>query len=156
MRPINPYGHTKAAVEQLLEDVHASGLQVDAPWRIAPSDGTGERDFIHVMDRAEGHLAALRHLQEQQAALLTLNLGSGTGHTVQQVVKAYEQACGQALPTQVVARRPGDAARSVADPHQAQQLLGWCCRRDLNAMCEDSWRWQQRNPSETRSAAGDH
>jgi len=204
LQPINPYGHTKAAVEQLLADVHASGLQGGSPWRIArlryfnpvgahPSgrlgedprgeptnlfpllgqlalglrprleiygddwptaDGSGERDFIHVMDLAEGHLAALRHLQEQQAALLTLNLGSGTGHTVQQVVKAYEQACGQALPTQVVARRPGDAARSVADPQQAQRLLGWRCSRDLNRMCADSWRWQQRQPSETRSAAG--
>jgi UDP-glucose 4-epimerase len=196
IQPINPYGHTKAAVEQLLADVHSSGLQGDTPWRIArlryfnpvgahPSgrlgenprgeptnlfpllgqvavglrprleiygddwptaDGSGERDFIHVMDLAEGHLAALQHLQEQEAALLTLNLGSGTGHTVQQVVKAYEQACGQALPTQVVARRPGDAARSVADPKQAQWLLGWRCRRDLNTMCEDSWRWQCRNP----------
>lgn len=205
VRPINPYGHTKAAVEQLLADLHASALQASAsgggtPWRIArlryfnpvgahPSgclgedprgeptnlfpllaqvalgqrrqlqiygddwptpDGTGERDFIHVMDLAEGHLAALRHLQSQlptsQSSLLTLNLGTGRGHTVKQVLQAYGQVCGRELPSEVVGRREGDAARSVADPTQAQRLLGWRCRRDLQTMCQDSWRWQSGHP----------
>ena len=107
------------------------------------SDGSGERDFIHVMDLAEGHRAALRHLQEAEDTLLTLNLGSGKGHTVQQVVRAYELACGRSLATTVVGRRAGDAACSVADPREAQRLLGWRCSRDLRQMCEDSWRWQQ-------------
>ena len=193
VRPINPYGHTKAAVEQLLADLQVSGAAAsESSWRIAclryfnpvgahpsgqlgedpqgtPSnlfpllgqvalgqrpqldlygddwpttDGSGERDFIHVMDLAEGHLAALRHLQAVPPGLLTCNLGSGTGHTVKQVVQAYSQACGRALPLRVVSRRAGDAARSVADPSRAQRLLGWQCKRSLEQMCADSWRWQ--------------
>jgi UDP-glucose 4-epimerase len=110
------------------------------------ADGTGERDFIHVMDLAEGHLAALDHLHQGEPQLLTLNLGSGQGHTVLQVVAAYEEASGQSVPLRVEARREGDAARSVADPGAAARSLAWCSRRSLVEMCRDSWHWQRRNP----------
>ena len=100
---------------------------------------------------AEGHLAALQHLQEADPGLHTLNLGSGSRHTVKQVVRAYEKASGKFVPTQVVSRREGDAARSVADPSRAQQLLGWHCLRDPQIMCTDSWRWQSQNPRGSRS-----
>ena len=100
---------------------------------------------------AEGHLAALQHLQEADPGLHTLNLGSGSRHTVKQVVRAYEKASGKFVPTQVVSRREGDAARSVADPSRAQQLLGWHCLRDPQILCTDSWRWQSQNPRGDRS-----
>ena len=114
-------------------------------------DGTGERDFIHVMDLAEGHLAALDHVHRADPQLLTLNLGSGQGHTVRQVVTAYEEASGQWVPLQVVGRREGDAARSVADPSAAARSLGWRCRRSLAEMCRDSWHWQWQNPEGYRA-----
>lgn len=201
IQPINPYGQTKVAVEQLLTDLHASGAQSGEPWRLAclryfnpvgahpsgrigedplgvPSnlfpllsqvaaghrkvlqvfgddwptaDGTGERDFIHVMDLAEGHLAALDHIFEMNSCLLTLNLGSGQGYTVRQVVEAYEKGSGRSIPCQVVERRSGDAARSVADPSRAVHRLGWCCRRSLIQMCRDSWCWQLQNPNGYRT-----
>ena len=110
------------------------------------ADGSGERDFIHVMDLADGHLAALDHLHASGPGLLTLNLGSGRGHTVRQVVSAYEQASGKPIPIRVVARREGDAACSVADPSGAMSSLSWRCRRSLEEMCQDSWRWQLCNP----------
>jgi UDP-glucose 4-epimerase len=108
-------------------------------------DGTGVRDYIHVMDLAEGHVAALRHLLSGGASL-TVNLGTGRGYSVLEVVRAFEQASGRPVAHQVVARRPGDVAACYADPARAQALLGWRATRDLAAMCEDSWRWQSRNP----------
>ncbi len=108
-------------------------------------DGTGVRDYIHVVDLAEGHVAALRRLAEQRRSL-TVNLGTGIGYSVLDVVHAYERACGRSVPCEVVARRPGDVARCYADPTLARELLGWRARRDLDAMCADSWRWQSSNP----------
>jgi UDP-glucose 4-epimerase len=108
-------------------------------------DGTGVRDYIHVMDLAEGHVAALRHLLERGTSL-TLNLGTGRGYSVLEVIKAFEQASGQAVPHQIVARRPGDVAACYADPSRARDLLGWQATRDLAQMCADTWRWQSRNP----------
>ena len=197
IQPINPYGHSKAAVEQLLSDLAAS----EAGWRIArlryfnpvgahPSgrlgedpqgipnnlfpfvcqvavgrrerlqvfgsdwptpDGTGVRDYIHVMDLAEGHLAALQHLLHQPPQLLTLNLGSGSGHSVLDVVRAYEAASGRPVPYALVERRSGDAAITVADPSAAAQVLQWRTRRSLTEMCRDGWAWQSANPQGYRS-----
>ena len=192
IQPINPYGYTKAAVEQMLRDVAAS----EAGWRIAclryfnpvgahPSgrigedpngvpnnlfpfisqvavgrreqvqvfggdwptpDGSGVRDYIHVMDLAEGHLAALKALLSGGDQLLQLNLGSGQGHSVLEVIAAFAQACGRTIPYEVVARRPGDAATTVADATAAAKTLGWWTQRDLASICRDGWCWQSNNP----------
>jgi UDP-glucose 4-epimerase len=108
-------------------------------------DGTGVRDYIHVTDLAEGHVAALRRLMEQPGSL-TVNLGTGRGYSVLELVRAYEAASGRSVPYELVARRPGDVAACYADPALARELLGWEARLDLARMCEDSWRWQHFNP----------
>ena len=193
VQPNNPYGHTKAAVEQMLADLAAS----EAGWRVAclryfnpvgahPSgqigedplgipnnlfpfvsqvavgqrpqlkvfggdwptpDGTGVRDYIHVMDLAEGHRAALEVLLDSADQQLTLNLGSGQGHSVLEVVQAFENASGRPVSYELVARRPGDAASTVADPALAQKCLGWRTQRSLQECCRDGWAWQQANPN---------
>lgn len=109
-------------------------------------DGTGVRDYIHVMDLANGHLKALEALQ-QRTGLLTVNLGTGQGYSVLDIVKAFSQACGHAIPYQVTARRAGDVPEYYADPTQAARLLGWKAERGLEQMCADSWRWQSQNPN---------
>jgi len=198
VQPINPYGFTKAAVEQVLEDLSSS----EPGWRIArlryfnpvgahPSgrigedpngipnnlfpfvsqvavgrrqelqvfgndwptpDGTGVRDYIHVMDLAEGHLAAIQHLMEQGPQLLTVNLGSGQGHSVLEVVQAFEKASGSSVAYQLVERRPGDAATTVADPSLANRVLGWQTKRSLEEICRDGWSWQSQNPEGYRGS----
>jgi UDP-glucose 4-epimerase len=108
-------------------------------------DGTGIRDYVHVMDLAEGHVAALRAL-ESRAGLITVNLGTGQGYSVMEVIAAAGRAAGRDLPYRVTERRPGDVAQLVADPSQAAEVLGWRAERGLDEMCADSWRWQQQNP----------
>jgi UDP-glucose 4-epimerase len=108
-------------------------------------DGTGVRDYIHVVDLAAGHVAALDQLFASGASM-TVNLGTGRGHSVLEVVRAFEAASGRAVPTEVVARRPGDIAACYADPSLAAELLGWRATRDLETMCRDAWRWQRMNP----------
>jgi len=108
-------------------------------------DGTGVRDYIHVCDLADGHLAALEYLR-REAGGLTVNLGTGRGYSVLEVVKAYEAASGRPVPYEIVARRPGDIAACYADPALAHKLLGWHARHDIERMCMDSWRWQSMNP----------
>ena len=108
-------------------------------------DGTGVRDYIHVQDLAEGHVAALDALL-QRGQSLTVNLGTGQGHSVLEVVRAFEQASGRAVPYQIMPRRPGDVAQCYADPALARQQLGWQARRSLADMCADAWRWQSQNP----------
>jgi UDP-glucose 4-epimerase len=108
-------------------------------------DGTGVRDYIHVTDLAEGHVAALRRLLDTPGSL-TVNLGTGRGYSVLELVRAYEAASGRSVPYDIVARRPGDVAACWADPSLARELLGWEARLDLARMCEDSWRWQHLNP----------
>lgn len=193
IKPTNPYGHTKAMVEQMLKDLFTS----DPDWRIAclryfnpvgahPSgqlgedprgipnnlmpyvsqvatgrrnhlsvfgndydtpDGTGIRDYIHVMDLAEGHLAALDYLASHPTGtLVTANLGTGRGYSVLEMVAAFEKACGKPIPHEIVARRPGDIANCYADPSLANELLGWKAARGLDEMCADTWRWQANNP----------
>lgn len=108
-------------------------------------DGTGVRDYIHVSDLADGHVAALRRLFDAPGSF-TVNLGTGRGYSVRDVVQAYAAASGREVPCQVVPRRPGDVAACYADPTLAQQLLGWRAGLDLQRMCADSWRWQSMNP----------
>lgn len=109
------------------------------------ADGTGVRDYIHVVDLARGHLKALEHL-EQKPGLGVYNLGTGNGYSVLQAIKAFEDASGVTIPFEVVARRAGDAAVSYADPAKAQAELGWHAEHDLARMCEDAWRWQKKYP----------
>jgi UDP-glucose 4-epimerase len=192
IQPINPYGHTKAAVEQMLADIadsepgwriarlryfnpvgaHPSGLIGEDPngipnnlfpfvcqvaigrrerlqvfgsdWPTA--DGTGVRDYIHVMDLAEGHAAALSALLAEPPQLLSLNLGSGQGYSVLEVIRAFEAASERRVPYALVDRRPGDAAATVADPSRAAHLLGWATTRTLADICRDGWAWQSANP----------
>lgn len=108
------------------------------------SDGTGVRDYIHVVDLAQGHLYALNSLQ--QPACNAMNLGTGTGYSVLEVVQAFEQASGRKVRCAFAPRRTGDAAMCYADPQGTQTLIGWRARRGLAEMCRDAWRWQQANP----------
>jgi len=104
-------------------------------------DGTGVRDYVHVMDLAAGHVAAMRYLARARG-VTTLNLGTGRGYSVLEVVAAFERACGKPIARRFAPRRPGDVAIYYADPSRAQQLLGWRAVRDLDAICADAWRWQ--------------
>ena len=108
-------------------------------------DGTGVRDYIHVMDLAEGHVFALRFCQDK-GGMLTVNLGTGEGSSVLQVIHAFEKASSRPIPYEIVARRAGDIAQCWADPSLAFTKLGWKATRGLAEMCEDSWRWQNNNP----------
>lgn len=114
----------------------------------ATPDGTGVRDYIHVVDLAIGHLKALDALARLTGpdALLTVNLGTGTGYSVLDIVKAFETASGRPVPYKIAARRPGDIAACYANPAQAFERLGWRAERGLAAMCADAWRWQHANP----------
>jgi UDP-glucose 4-epimerase len=111
------------------------------------TDGTGVRDYIHVMDLAAGHLAALNRLSAHPVGeLLTVNLGTGRGYSVLEVVAAFEKCSGRKIPCRFEPRRPGDVASCYADPTLAKQLLGWEATRGLEEMCADAWRWQSQNP----------
>lgn len=115
-------------------------------------DGTGVRDYIHVVDLALGHLKALealedpRNVQAKYAGCLTVNLGTGQGYSVLDVVRAYEQASGRSITYQIAPRRPGDIASCYADPKRAFALLGWQAKLGLTEMCASSWYWQSNNP----------
>ena len=109
-------------------------------------DGTGVRDYIHVMDLSSGHLKALEYL-EKHSGVLTVNLGTGHGSSVLEMVKAFEAASGKKVPYKVAPRRPGDIATCYADPAYAKEVLGWEATREIKEMCEDSWRWQSNNPN---------
>ena len=192
IRPINPYGNSKAAVERLLIDLfnsnnewniaclryfnpvgaHPSGLigedPLGTPNNLFPfisqvaigrqdslkifggdwdtADGTCIRDYIHTMDLAEGHLAALNFLLNKKGEMIIVNLGSGTGHSVLEVVKEFEKVTGIKIKSQIVGRRPGDAAITVADPALAKEILKWETKRSLHEMCLDGWVWQKANP----------
>ncbi len=192
IEPINPYGSTKAAVENILFDLAKS----EPGWRIAslryfnpvgahPSgflgedpngvpnnlfplisqigvgrrsqlevfganwptpDGSAIRDYIHVMDLVEGHRAALEVLIDQEPQSFVVNLGSGKGHSVLEVVNAFETVSGKKCPCNFVGRRLGDVACSIADARLAKELLGWETKRNLMDMSYDSWNWQKINP----------
>lgn len=108
-------------------------------------DGTGVRDYIHVLDLAQGHVRAIDYLLKNRG-LLTVNLGTGRGYSVLEVVRAFEAASGRSVPYRIVARRSGDIAQCYADPATANRLLGWAAQRDLAQMCADAWKWQSNNP----------
>jgi UDP-glucose 4-epimerase len=126
--------------------VQVFGNDYDTP------DGTGVRDYIHVVDLALGHLRALERLATHEECR-AINLGTGTGYSVLEMIEAFAQASGRAVPHQVVARRAGDVASCYADPRSAQELLGWRAERGLKAMCADAWRWQSSNPDGYRGAS---
>ena len=192
IQPINPYGHSKAAVERMLQDVAAS----EPGWRIASlryfnpvgahisgtigehpngipnnlmpfitqvavgkreflsifgndyptPDGTGVRDYIHVVDLAQGHLAALNYLQTKQQSI-TVNLGTGKGVSVKEMADTFAKVNNVPLPYKFVDRRPGDVPEYYADTTLAEQELGWTAQLDVARMCQDSWRWQSQNPN---------
>lgn len=109
-------------------------------------DGTGVRDYIHVMDLTNGHVKALEKLRTKPG-LLTYNLGAGRGYSVMEVLSAFEKACQHKIPYQIMGRRPGDAAISYADPSKANRELKWFTKYSMEDMCMDSWRWQSQNPN---------
>ncbi len=104
-------------------------------------DGTGVRDYIHVMDLAEGHIAALKNIDKFKAT--AVNLGTGVGYSVLDMVNAFSKACGKELPYKIIERRPGDIAACYASPDFAKELLGWSATRSLEDMCRDTWKFQQ-------------
>ena len=109
-------------------------------------DGTGVRDYIHVVDLAEGHVKALKKIEEK-AGVCIYNLGTGNGYSVLDMVKAFGKACGHEIKYEIKDRRPGDIAACYADPAKAKAELGWEAKRGLDEMCEDAWRWQSNNPN---------
>lgn len=188
----NPYGQTKAMIEQILTDLHVS----DPAWNITllryfnpigahesgligedpkgipnnlvpyvaqvavgkqdhvrvfgndyqTSDGTGVRDYIHVVDLAKAHVKALERIVANADGLNVYNLGTGQGSSVLEVIHAYEKACGKQLPYKIYERRAGDAAITYCDASKAYNELGWKAEKTLDDMCADSWRWQSNNP----------
>lgn len=109
-------------------------------------DGTGVRDYIHVVDLAIGHVAALNRLAAHPGELVTVNLGTGKGYSVLEMVRAFEEASGRKIPYEIVERRPGDVAECYADPSHAADILDWKAERGLAEMCRDAWHWQSGNP----------
>jgi len=192
VQPTNPYGHSKAMVEQILQDLaaaepdwgigvlryfnpvgaHKSGEIGEDPQGVPDNlfpyvsqvavgrreklqvfgddyethDGTGVRDYIHVMDLAEGHVAALKNCLQSEG-LFAVNLGTGQGSSVLEIIKAFEATSGRSVPYEITDRRPGDVGTSYADPSKARELIGFEAKRDLTQMCRDAWNWQQRNPT---------
>ncbi|WP_029408436.1 UDP-glucose 4-epimerase GalE [Thiomicrorhabdus sp. Milos-T2] len=110
------------------------------------ADGTGVRDYIHVVDLAKGHLKAIQAI-ENSKGVITLNLGTGRGYSVLEVIKAFENASGKSVPYEIVDRRPGDVAECYANTALAKDILGWEASLDINEMCQDSWNWQCANPN---------
>lgn len=110
-------------------------------------DGTGVRDYIHVVDLAEGHVKAVENILEGGKGVQVFNLGTGVGYSVLDIVKAFNKAYGKELPYKIAPRRPGDIATCYSDPSKAKEMLGWEAKRGIEEMCEDSWRWQSQNPN---------
>ena len=193
IKPINPYGNTKATIEKIFDDLHKSnnnkwsiislryfnpigahhsGLigenPMESPNNILPiinnvalglvdkleifgndwdtKDGTGVRDYVHVMDVADGHFKALENVLKNQSQYLQINLGTGMGTSVLELVKTFQKVNDVVVPYIFKSRRDGDVAFSVADNSAAKILLNWSPIRDLKTMCEDSWRWFKSNP----------
>ena len=122
-----------------LEKVHVFGNDYDTP------DGTGVRDYIHVVDLAKGHVAAIKGM-DQVSGVGIFNLGTGIGYSVLDIIKAFSAACGKEIPYVIDPRRPGDVATCYSDPSKAEKILGWKAEKNLEDMCRDAWRWQSKNP----------
>ncbi|WP_214835599.1 UDP-glucose 4-epimerase GalE [Exiguobacterium sp. s36] len=134
---------TQVAVGRLNE-LSVFGDDYDTP------DGTGVRDYIHVVDLAEGHLKALDYVMDHTGAE-AFNLGTGTGYSVLDLVNAFEAESGKDVPYKVTPRRPGDIAMCFADPSKSKRVLGWEAKHDIRAMCRDAWNWQSNNPNGYRA-----
>ena len=130
---------TQVAVGKLKE-LGVFGNDYDTP------DGTGVRDYIHVVDLARGHVKAIQKLADNEGVSI-YNLGTGKGYSVLDVVKAYEKACGKTIPYEIKPRRAGDIATCYSDASKAERELGWKAEYGIKEMCEDSWRWQSMNPN---------
>lgn len=122
------------------EKISVFGNDYDTP------DGTGVRDYLHVVDLAAGHVAALKYILEHQGVDI-FNLGTGKGYSVLEMIAAFSKACGHDLPYVIAPRRPGDLATVYADPAKAKAVLGWTAQKTLDDMCADSWNWQSKNPN---------
>ncbi len=109
-------------------------------------DGTGVRDYIHVMDLADGHVKAIDRIKDF-TEVMTINLGTGKGYSVLDMLKAFEKASGKTVPYKIAPRRAGDIAKCFANPSYAKEILGWEAKKSINQMCEDSWKWQSNNPN---------
>ena len=192
--PINPYGKTKVAIENMFYDLYSSNINL---WKICclryfnpvgahPSgffgedpigipnnlfpfitqvavgsrnllniygddwdtnDGSGIRDYIHIIDLAEGHLASIDFLNSKESCLEFVNLGSGKGFSVFQIIRQFELSTGCKIPFSIKRRREGDVAKSYADVSKAKKLLGWTPKRSLEQICLDGWNWQMKNPN---------
>lgn len=129
-----------------LPQVRVFGNDYDTP------DGTGVRDYIHVVDLAVGHVRAVEKMENSPSGVYTYNLGTGNGYSVLDIVKAFGKACGKEVPYVITDRRPGDIAACYADPSLAAEELGWKAERGIEEMCEDAWRWQSHNPDGYRGA----
>ncbi len=123
-----------------LEKVHVFGNDYDTP------DGTGVRDYIHVVDLAKGHVKAIEGMEKLEGVNI-FNLGTGRGYSVLEIIRAFNRACGKDLPYVIDARRPGDVAQCYSDPTKAKEVLGWVAEKTLDDMCADSWNWQSKNPN---------
>lgn len=137
--PNNLFPYVARVAARRLERLRVWGSDYATP------DGTGVRDYLHVMDLARGHVAALDYLLRRKRSL-TVNLGTGRGYSVLEAVRAFEQASGRDIPLEMSARRPGDVAQCYADPSLAARELGWHAELGLEHMCRDAWRWQAANP----------
>lgn len=122
-----------------LDHLNVFGDDYDTP------DGTGVRDYIHVVDLARGHVAAIEYMQQHRGESI-FNLGTGTGYSVLDMVKAFERVTGRKIPYKIAPRRPGDLATVYSSPDKSAELLGWKAEYDLDAMCRDAWAWQSKNP----------
>lgn len=142
--PNNLVPYIAKVASGMLDKIHVYGNDYDTP------DGTGIRDYIHVVDLAMGHIRAIEKLEENPG-LVTYNLGTGVGYSVFDIIRSYEKACKRKLPYVIEGRRPGDVAVTYADPSKAYRELNWKAERDIDKMCEDSYRWQSRNPNGYRS-----
>jgi UDP-glucose 4-epimerase len=138
--PQNLFPYLARVAVKALPKLRVFGDDYDTP------DGTGIRDYIHVMDLARGHVAALEALQKRPDSM-TVNLGTGRGYSVLEAISAFERASGIAVPYEVVARRAGDIATCYADTSRARSELGWQAKLGLDDMCRDLWRWQSQNPA---------
>jgi len=138
--PSNLFPYIAQVAASKLKEVAVFGNDYPTP------DGTGVRDYIHVVDLAHGHLRALEKLRTKPG-LVIYNLGTGRGYSVLEAIATFSKACGKPIPHKIVSRRPGDVAISYADPSLAHRELGWLATKGLTEMCIDAWRWQATNPS---------
>ncbi len=192
--PINPYGKTKVAIENMFYDLFSSNVKswkicslryfnpvgahpsgvlgedpIGIPNNLFPyitqvaigkrsllnvfgddwdtNDGSGVRDYIHIMDLSEGHIDAIDYLSSKESCLEFINLGSGKGYSVFQIISQFERSTGLQIPFSIQSRRDGDIAKCYADITKAKKLLGWAPRRSLEQMCIDGWHWQRKNPN---------